>query len=211
MMKNRRRKVPVFGLLFISFILVILLSFMFIWLIVFREYKSWEQDFELDKFSDAYITLENEILKTSLESKLKKFAESNNKIDFVELTDKEFIYLVGESINSSLPLNITFEKGYISSEKGVWDLYVKTNRMNFKLPWVRFRIQKDNTESPELYVSKMSIGNFDFTDYGAKVVLDRVNKGIRDAILLVNQSDFTGRVFRNIELENGKIIIKGEK
>ena len=213
-MKNRirkKRKVPIFGLFTLSFLLIVLLSVIFLWVIVFREYKNWQEVFERDKFEKDYVTLSNNDIKTSVNSKLKAFSESTKSVDFVEITDREFVYLVGESLNSSLPLDITFEKGYVISNESVWDLYVKTNRNGFLLPWLVFRVTKDKTESPEIYISKMSVGNFDFTDYGAKIVIERINKGIRDAILLVNQSDFTGRIFRNIELEKEKMTIKGEK
>lgn len=208
---NKKRKVPILGLLTLSFFLIVFLSVIFLWVIVFREYKNWQDIFERDKFEKDYITLSNEEIETNINSKLKTFSESTKKVDFVEITDSEFVYLVGESLNASLPLDITFEKGYVISNESAWDLYVKTNRNGFLLPWLVFRITKDRTESPEIYISKMSVGNFDFTDYGAKVVVEKINKGVRDAILLVNQSDFTGRIFRNIELEKGKMTIKGEK
>lgn len=208
---KRKKKVPVLGLLLTSLFLIVILSLIFLWVIVFREYRKWEGAFELERFEKDYITLDNTSIKNTVDEKLKNFAKSNAKVDFVEITDKEFMYLVGESLNKSLPLEVTYQRGYVESEEGIWHLYIKTERKGFEFPWIVLSVVKDNTESPEIYIQSMSLGNFDFTDYGARIVIDRINKGIRDAILLVNESDFTGRVFRNIELEKGKMTIKGEK
>lgn len=206
-----KRKPPFFLLGLVSILTVIVLSTLLIWFVLVREYKQWEGDFLKDKTDSSFVTLNDENLLKSLNKKLDAFSKSTKKTDFVEITDKEFVYVVGESLNSSLPLGIKFEKGFAVTNKGNWDLYIQTKYKKTNLPWLVFRLQKDNTQTSQLYVQRMSIGNFDFTDYGAKVILDRVNTGIKEAILLVNESEFTGRIFRNIELEIGKMIIKGDR
>ncbi|MCC7289697.1 hypothetical protein IT417_00365 [bacterium] len=213
-MKSRMRykkKPPLLILSILSLLIVIILSCLLVWLVLLREYKAWEKDFEEGKDEGSYIVLSDTSLRDNAEKKLLIFSKSNTKVDFVELSDREFLFLIGESLNTSLPLGIQYKKGYVESNKGFWDVYVQTNLKSFELPWLVFRLQKDQTETPQIYVDRMSVGNFDFTDYGAGLVINKINKGINEAILLVNESDFTGRVFQNIELEKGKVIIKGEK
>lgn len=209
--KQNKRKTPVFLLTIVSMFLIILMSVLVLWFAIYREYIKWEESFQNSIDKETIVLLSDTKLKDSGTKKLEKFSTSINKIDFVELSDREFTYLVGESLDTSLPLGIKYEQGYVESDWATWNIYVKTKFKNTNLPWIRLKIMKDNTESPEIYVKTISLGNFDLTDYGLKIVINNVNKGIREAILLVNESDFTGRVFRNIELEKGKVTIKGEK
>lgn len=208
---KKKNKIPVFLLLLSSLLLIILLSALVIWLALFKEYSAWEDRFNKVIDQNRIVLLENTQLKKSVETKLTSFSLSTKKIDFVEITDMEFVYVFAQSLNTSLPLNITFDKGYVESNKGSWDIYIKTKRKNLELPWIKLKLMKDNTESPQIYVKTMSLGNFDLIDYGVKGMIDKINNGIKDAIILVNESDFTGRVFRNIELEKEKMIIKGER
>lgn len=205
-----RKKPPIILFLFLSLLIIVFLSGLLVWIVVIREYQAWEKDFESSLEQNRVVNLENESLKNSSRKKLESFSKSTKKVDFVELSDLEFVYVLGESLNSSLPIGMKFEKGYVISQPFLWNIYVKTKINRIPLPWVLIKIEKDNTESAQIFVNSMSVGNFDFTDYGFRKVLENINKGIRDALVLVNESDFTGRVFRNIELETGKIIIKGE-
>jgi hypothetical protein len=209
--KNNKKRPPIFLLAIASFFLIVVLSFLLIWFVLVREYNQWEKDFNRDKTEENFVTLQDTKVLESLNKKITVFSNSNLKTDFIEITDREFLYIVGESLNQTLPLNIKFEKAYVVTNKGYWDLYIQTKQGNRELPWYFLRLQKDNTQTAQLYIQKMSIGNFDFTDYGAKIIIEKLNLGIKDALLLINESDFTGRIFRNIELEVGKIIIKGDK
>lgn len=212
-MKSRRRlkTPPILLMLSGSIIIIIVLSLALIFGILGREYSNWSKEFESTLESNRVVTLPNDTLKSEIEKKIEVFGRSDKKIDFVEFNDTQFMYILAESLNTSLPVGMKYSKGYVVSENGLWNIYVQTEIKGIKLPWMWFKLQKDSTESAQVYIHSISIGNFDLTDYGAKVVIDRVNKGISESLLLVNESEFTGRTFRNIELESGKIIIKGEK
>ncbi len=212
-MKSRKRlKTPPILLIILgSIVIIVILSLVLVFGILFREYSKWSQGFEASMKSEKIVTLPNDTLKTEIDKKIEIFGKSVKKIDFIELKETEFMYLLAESLNTSLPVGVVFNRGYIDTEKGLWNIYIQTELKGLKLPWIVLKLQKDNTESAQVYVRRMSVGNFDFTDYGANFIIERINKGISESLLLVNESEFTGRTFRNIELESEKITIKGEK
>lgn len=193
-------------------LLVLFLSTITIFLFLIRDYKGWERSFELGYLSSDFVFLNNESLKTSVEKKIEDFSKSSKKVDFVELTDRETLFLIGESLNESLPFGMVFDRGYVSSDDGQWDIYAKVVDEKYKKGiWMKARLLKDNLESPEIFVQTISVGNYDFKDYGLGIIVWRVNRGIRESISLVNTSEFTGRTIKNIELEKGVMTVKGER
>jgi len=55
------------------------------------------------------------------------------------------------------------------------------------------------------------LGGYDISDFGFSSIVRNLNKGVREALLLISQKDFTGRRIINIELDDDNIVIKGSK
>lgn len=198
--------------IFLSFIVVLILSGVVVWFVVFREYGNWEGRFEDSHLSTDFITLDQKVIEDGLNKKVDEYSKSQDNTDFIEVSKEEAMYLVGLGLNDSLPDNISFEKGYIDSKKGSWDIYIKLKYNDkYSLPWIVATVIKDEIESPELYIDRVLIGDFDFEDFGVGIIVKEANRGLRDAVTLINSSDFTGREIKNIELGTKSVVIKGEK
>ena len=89
--------------------------------------------------------------------------------------------------------------------------YFQFKYKTYTLPWVLINLQKDDLETAEVYVTDMFIGNLSFSSFGLKPFIDNINDGIRNAIILVNENQFSGRKIKNIELLEDGFVIKGEK
>jgi len=77
------------------------------------------------------------------------------------------------------------------------------------MPWVRIDIAKDNMETAQLYVANLYVGNILISEKLSQVIKTQLNKGISDALVLVNENNFLGRKIQNIELLKDKIVVKG--
>lgn len=206
------KKKPPYLLFIISSILtVLILSIVLIWFVLIGEYRRWVSSFEANIKQDNIVTLDMMELREGVEKKIEAYSKSSKKTDYIEIKDSEFVYLLAQSLDNSLPLNIKFHRGYVKSGDGLWNIYIQTKYSNTTLPWVEFKLSKDNTQSAQIYIQSVSIGNFNLTDYGARNIVRDINNGINESIMLINQSNFTGRIFRNIELESGVMTIKGDK
>ncbi|MCK9368797.1 hypothetical protein M0R04_02350 [Candidatus Dojkabacteria bacterium] len=214
-MRIRRKRFTFFsfiGYIFLSIFLVILLSFLGIFFFLFKDYSNWQKIFETERLTTDYVYSNDAVLKKSTDEKILTFSKSVEKTDTIQLIDKEVLYLISNSLNSSLPTNFSYKRGYVQSQDGYWNVYIQlTVKEKYQLPWMLFVITKDDMETPEIYVKTISIGNYDLKDWYMEGTIIKINKGIRDGIQLVNTSDFSGRIFRNIELEKGIMTIKGAK
>ncbi len=211
-MKKKKSILNRFFKLFLLLLLVIFLSLISILSLLFLDYKKWEKTFENNHLSTDFVYLDDKTLNESIDGKIKIFSESKNDVESITFTNKESLILLGKSLEASLPENIKYEKGYIQTAKNNWEVYVKLKvNDRYSIPWIYLVFTKDNMETAEIYVKEMSIGNYSFKDYGLGFVIKKVNKGIVESITLINTSDFTGRIFRNIELDQETLIIKGEK
>jgi hypothetical protein len=196
----------------VSFIVITLLAVLIVFLILRGEYRGWVDRFEGSHLSNDFIYVEDsEEIEKSLEEKILKFSQSEKDVESMELSTQEVFIAFADQFESSIPENVDVYRGYVDSDFGSWNIYLQTKHNERVLPWVIVNLNKDEGEGIQLYVSSISLGSYDLTDFGFKSVVDNVNKGLTDAFVLVNQSDFTGRVFENIELEPGVMVIKGRK
>ena len=81
------------------------MSILVIWLALFKEYSNWEKSFLTNIKQEDIVVLEDINLEKSVKTKLENFSKSKDKVDFVEITDKEFVYVFGQSLNTSLPFS----------------------------------------------------------------------------------------------------------
>ena len=211
----RRKKFTFFSFLFyilLSIFLVLLLSAIGIFFFLFKDYTNWQKTFETNHLSSDYVLSNDESLNKSTDEKILAFSKSTEKTDDIQLIDREVLYLMAKGLNETLPNNFSYKRGYVESFDGYWNIYIQFSfKEKYSSPWILFVLTKDNMETPEIYVKTISIGNYDLNDWYMEGTIIKINKGLRDGIALVNTSDFSGRVFKNIELEEGIMTIKGEK
>jgi len=181
--------------------------------LVFRyDYLTWESEFEDKRISSDYVYLQGEsaeMLSESIDRKVNEFSRSTQEVDFIEFTVDEAVYLIGEQYNQSLPENFEVQRLYVEPSQNNWYLYIQGTYQGMKLPWLILRVQKDDIETAQLYVSEMALGKYDFDTWGLLVIREDVNTGFQEALILVNENDFTGRRFENIELTDESMVIKG--
>lgn len=196
----------------ISFIIITFLAGLIVFLVLRGEYRGWAQRFEGSHLSSDFVYIDDsKEIKESLEKKIEKFSTSSEDTDSLELSTEEVFVAFADQLESSVPEKINIYRGYVDSDYGSWNIYVQSKYGKRLLPWVTVHLNKDEGEGIQLYVSSISFGNYDISDFGMSRVIENVNKGLTDAFVLVNQSEFTGRTFENIELEPGMMIIKGRK
>lgn len=200
-------------MLFFTF-LVFLAVLAGIFFVVRYDYLTWESEFEGKHVDSDYVYLMGEdadSLNSSINTKINEFSSNAESIDFIELTDREAVYLIGKQYSLSTPENFTVDRLYLDAEINDWKVYIQGSYQGIELPWLILRIEKDDIETAQLYVSEMAIGKYDLDEWGLLVVREDVNTGFQDALILVNENDFTGRKFENIELTQDSMVIKGRK
>lgn len=181
-------------------------------MVFYSQYSEWGDAFESQHLSDEYLMVNsdysNEVLDSAKE-KLTAFQESNEELDFVEFSDEEFILLINEIVETSLPEGYSIDRYYIDSNDGSWDIYVQLRRGETVLPWLIFTLSKDDIETAELFVADIKVGDRSISDIGLQFVIDDINEGYSEAILTINESYLTKRRWENITLQLKNVIIKG--
>lgn len=185
--------------------IALLFLFLFISLSSLYTYFNWRKNF----YEKNYILCTEDIVNQEfyIENKVKQFVLSNSENEFVELTREEVLSLLSQNVQTAGGLEV--QGICIDAEKSMWKIYFNT-RLNFlNIPWVRLDLVKENRETAELYVKDIYIGDMLIPQNLVKSMIVDVNRGISDAILLVNENAFLGRTIKNIELMTDRIIIKG--
>lgn len=182
---------------------ILLLPFLFFAYIAFS-YFSWSKDFKQSKGS--LVCVSNSNLDIKLEDKFKDFVLSEKKYEYVDLSTKESLVLF-KSI--SITGTAKLEDICILPNANEWKVYFNPEISGINLPWVGINVLKENRETAELYIDKIYLGGMEMPNWIVKDIVVSMNKGISDALLLVNENDFTGRKIQNIELLQDKIVVKG--
>jgi hypothetical protein len=203
----------VFKTLLFLFLLAIL-ALTVIAFVSYCRYSKWEKA-ELSKLGiicTSDITQESsgeEGLGTVIEDKIKKFALSDTKTDFVVLTEDEMLYLLLENFTNEGDVKV--EDICLKPSKGIWQLYLKTKYKKISLPWLVLDIVKDNIETAEVYVREVRLGDLELPVFLESRVRDDLNRGISDGIIMLNENNFLGRRIDNIELLEDRVIFKGTR
>lgn len=186
------------GFLIFFLLLIVILA------IPFVLYYPWSRNFESQISSMVCSSNINENI--SLDDKFKDFVLSDENTTFVELSPSETVSLLKNTniINGGEINNICVIPG-----SGSWKVYIKMTIQGIPLPWTSLDIAKDNMETAQLYVSNIYVGNWLLPDNIAAKLKTQLNKGISDALILVNENNFIGRKIDNIELLKDKIVVKG--
>jgi len=167
-------------------------------------YLLWQKQFKSQMPNMSCISNTSELL--PLDEKFKEFVISEDNINFIELSTKEVLSLLQSTdiISGGDVKDIC-----IQPSKGIWSIYANITLQGINIPWVRIDIAKDTMETAQLYVQNIFVGNIILSENISKNIKTQLNKGISDALTLVNENNFLGRKIQNIALLNDKIVVKG--
>jgi hypothetical protein len=203
----------VFKILSVMFFFLIL-AFVAISIVSFLRYYEWKEEI----FSTSGLLCISDIqqdssreesLKEAIEDKIKNFALSDTKTDFVVLTEEEMLYLFLENLSKEGDKKI--ENICLKPAVAEWQLYLKTKYKKTSVPWLVLDIVKDDIETAEVYVREVYLGDLEFPTFLESRVREDLNRGISDGIIMLNENNFLGRRIDNIELLEDRIVFKGTR
>jgi len=191
------------------FLLLLLLVLLFVTgYLVFR-YSFWHKEFfsseNITCTSDEEFVIEEKEI--NIADRIKNFVLSDLFSEFVTFSRKEMLYLLKDSMSTVSGLDV--QDICLVSDKGVWKVYAHSKIKSLQLPWIGVDIVKDNRETAELYSKNIYIGDMKVPDTLARKPLEKINKGISDALILVTENGFLGKTIENIDLLKDSIVIKG--
>jgi len=186
--------------------LLTLLIMVLLFLIFFLfQYFSWRQTFFNDTTNTSCYSQNSGAEQANTEEIVKNFVLSERKIEFMTFTRSEIIYLMKNSFDRIGDIEI--EDLCLVSDKGVWKIYLYPKIGSLQLPWVGIDIIKDERETVELYSKNLYLGEMRVPEIIAKEMLNKINRGISDGILLVTENEFLGKSIKNVELLKDSIVI----
>lgn len=204
--KERRMKRSNPGCLIpIIFFLVTITAICFV---LYQRYKGWETDFYNNS---NYISLnmsETSSVSKSLSDKIDQYNKDNAEYVFIELSKQESLYLFTKSVQSSVPSGVEITESRLLTYPRRWVFYFKSQYGKVSLPWFGIAVQKDDSQSIDLYIDDAYIGDYSLTSFYMQKVVDDFNNGLRNGLHVVNDGNFAGRYFENIELGEDTMIIK---
>lgn len=174
--------------------------------ILFFRYNSWKNDF-LSKNNDisCFSNISENDNSENISKKIKNFVLSSSDT-YLEFSIDETLSFLHNDVKVSE--NMNFEDICINPDRGEWLVYLDTKVENFDIPWIKLNIIKDDRETSELYVKDISLGDIKIPDIIGKKIIDEINRGISDGILIVNENNFLGKDIKNIELLNDGVVIR---
>jgi hypothetical protein len=185
--------------------ILLVVSFLSFLIFLFaKNYQSWEETFPS---SDIFI-LEIPNDQISLDGKIREYNEEGKEYSFIEFTKEESLFLLSDATGNSLPDWVELEKTGLYTSKGLWKFYLKTKAFSFEMPWLEIILKKEDVQSVEIFVEDVSIGDLSLKNIGFSSVVSKIDDGFGRAIRLVNDGNFAGRVFENIELGDENLVIK---
>jgi hypothetical protein len=191
------------------FFLGILLLFSVLSVVFFRKYSQWyENDFKQEFQGVCLGDLEEEEEYEKLvEEKVKNFILSDTRTDFVVFNPEEVLYLLSTNIETSEAFDL--EDICLYPTRGSWQVYLKYKIGSISLPWMVMNVVKDNRETAEIYVNEIKVGDTRVPGVIEKKVMVDINRGMSDAVIMLNENRFLGRVIENIEFLDDKVVFKG--
>ena len=188
---------------FVVFLLILILLPIFLTGV----YLLWEREFSSNLSSKSCVS-NNPVKDISFDDRIRDFVFSSDRSDYIQFTKGEILYLISSEFGKE-DREIKVEDMCVDSSKGVWKVYLNLTVAGIKNVWFIFDVIKDDRETAELYVDNLYLGNFKLPPFIASPLKEKINKGISDAIVLVNENSFSGREITNIELLEEDIVVKG--
>ena len=210
---------------FVLTCLILFLLFLVIAAVLVSKYNRWNKDIFKTNNSKIVFCLSNlytgeraggignteidtkERIEGEVEKKIMNFILSDSRIDFVVFTPPEVLHVLSSNIQKGE--HISIEDICLVPSIGIWQVYMKYQIGSFDLPWVVMDVVKDNRETAEIYVNEIKVGNIKIPEPFSKKINVDINKGIVDAIIMLNENRFLGRIIENIELLEERVVFKG--
>ena len=196
----------VLGIIF----LFIIILFVILLLSIFIKSKTWESNF-YSTMNSEYMITKAMTFEEALNEKIAEYVLSQEYIDNISFSPIE----VGQIVKGSL-LEITEDSGvdisnvYIEPTDGLWEVcaLARLNKSERLHVWVCADMTKDNIQTAQIYLKKFLVQGINIGKIYPQLLIN-INSGIAEALVTVNENNFAGRVFENIELLKDQIVIKG--
>lgn len=163
-------------------------------------YLKWEREFPNTENISCFEDVD-------IDSKIEDFVLSDSMVEFVVFDITESVYILKNNLESSQYLSVG--DVCVLPSKGVWRIYVRYQGDGFSVPWLGIDVVKDERETAELYIRDIWVGGYKVTGFLGRDMINGINRGISDAILIVNENSFLGRRITNIELLEERVVVKG--
>ena len=204
--KKQKTKVKT-SMWYLPFLVLLILTISFGSLLFFlfsNNYKEWEEEFENSEiemfdFRDEGVDLDEKIL---------TYNEIEREHAFIEFNKEESLYLLSMGLDESLPEWVDIEKTALQASRGNWRFFVKSRALGLSLPWLQISLSKEDVQSVDVYVDDIFLGDLSFKNIYLNSIVDNTDRGLKRAIQLVNDGNFAGRVFENIDLTEDSLIIR---
>lgn len=203
-MEQKSGKTLTWSLPFLIFIILIVSFTSFLFFLFSNNYKQWEEEF----YSSDLEIFDFQKDSVDLDEKILEYNRTESEYAFIEFNETESIYLFASSLNESLPNWIEVQKVALQPSRGYWIFFVKGKAFDLSLPWFQVAIGKEEIQSVDIYIDDIFLGNFSFRNLGLGSVVESADNGLERATMLVNDGNFAGRVFENIELGEKSIVIR---
>ena len=193
------------------FVLIFLLSLIIFFLLFIGylslRYMNWEKEFEKG-INTAYVINQTGAESIDLGGKIVEFTLSTDDVSSLELNVSEIGSVIYSTLDSYSGENVNVERIYIQPSDSRWVIYTDLMYKSFSV-WISIDINKDNIQSAQLYTTEIKVGPFDVSDISDIDV--KINKGIGEAMVTLNENGLVGRYIENIELLNDSVILKGSR
>ncbi len=188
------------------FLLLIIFLLLFVGYISLR-YMNWEKEFEKG-INTAYVINQTSTESIDFGGKIAEFALSADDVSSLELNVSEIGSVIYSTLDSYSGENVNVERIYIQPSDSRWVIYTDLMYKSFSV-WISVDINKDNVQSAQLYITEIKVGPFDISDISD--VSSKINKGIGEAMVTLNENGLVGRYIENIELLGDFVILKGSR
>lgn len=193
------------------FVLIFLLSLIIFFLLFIGylslRYMNWEKEFEKG-INTAYVINQTGAESIDLGGKIVEFTLSTDDVSSLELNVSEIGSVIYNTLDSYFGEDVNVERIYIQPSDSRWVIYTDLMYKNFSV-WISVDINKDNIQSAQLYTTEIKVGPFDVSDISDIDV--KINKGIGEAVITLNENGLVGRYIENIELLDDSVILKGSR
>lgn len=170
------------------------------------EYLSWKKVFLNDRESFVCNDFRGNIGRGNIDERIKEYVFSKDGTASISFSIEEIFVLLKNLPTKSNTLIV--EEICIKPSKGVWSIYLKSKMYGINMLWTHFNLVKDARETAQLYVKEFSFGGVSLFNIFSSKVMEGINEGISNAIILVNENGFLGRDIHNIELLEDSVVVR---
>lgn len=194
---------------FLISIVFLTTTFFAVLILLYTSYIKWERNFETNLNIQNTVYTGEYVL--GVDEKINQFISDSQTVSFIELTPKETVYLLSNTIQNFLREDFKILQIYVEPSDSVWKIYLKLQYKEKISFWIGFDLNKDERETAELYTKEIYVMDVKIKKIFNTDIPSELNKGISQGLITANENGFTERYLENIELKEDKIIIKGSK